>query len=129
VRLQLKLTIQEPGKFYKRLNVGPRTANCYNKDQVFSRWKEFDIDLPSREEIEGRSKYLKNNKAAGSDSISAELLKNDSPNMVDALHEMILQAWTSETTGRLDQLQFGYLSRLKFMIYKTLLCPVRLVWQ
>jgi hypothetical protein len=35
-----------------------------------------DIDLPSREEIEGALKYLKNNKAAGMNSIVAELLKN-----------------------------------------------------
>jgi hypothetical protein len=43
------------------------------------------------------AKYLKNNKAAGSDSISAELLKNGGPNLVNALHELIQQAWTSET--------------------------------
>jgi hypothetical protein len=48
-----------------------------------------DIDLPSREEIEGALKYLKNNKAAGADSIAAELLKNGGPNLVDALHEVI----------------------------------------
>jgi hypothetical protein len=44
----------------------------------------FDIDLPSREEIEGALKYLKNNKAAGADSIAveiAELLKNVRPNL------------------------------------------------
>jgi hypothetical protein len=46
-----------------------------------------DIDLPSREEIEGALKYLKNNKAAGADSIAAELLKNGGPN--DALHEVV----------------------------------------
>jgi hypothetical protein len=40
-----------------------------------------DIDLPSREEIEGTLKYLKNNKAAGADSIAAELLKNGGPNL------------------------------------------------
>jgi hypothetical protein len=56
-----------------------------------------DIDLLSREEIEGALKYLKNNKAAGADSIAAELLKNGEPNMVDALHAVIQQAWTSET--------------------------------
>jgi hypothetical protein len=92
------------------------------KDQVLSRWKEHfeqhlndgagydrppdqvdlgddgvEIDLPSREEIEGALKYLKNNKAAGSDSISAELLKNGGPNLVNALHELIQQAWISET--------------------------------
>jgi hypothetical protein len=39
-----------------------------------------DIDLPSREEIEGTLKYLKNNKAVG----TAELLKNGGPNLMDA---------------------------------------------
>jgi hypothetical protein len=43
-----------------------------------------DIDLPSREEIEGALEYLKNNKAAGTDSIAAKLLKNGGPNLVDA---------------------------------------------
>jgi hypothetical protein len=51
-----------------------------------------DIDLPSREEIEGALKYLKNNKAA------TELLENSGPNLVDALHEVIQQAWTGKTT-------------------------------
>jgi hypothetical protein len=44
---------------------------------------EVDIDLPSREEIEGALKYLKNYKAAGADSIAAELLKNDGPNYMN----------------------------------------------
>jgi hypothetical protein len=59
-----------------------------------------DIDLPSREEIEGALKCLKNNKAAGADSITAELLKNGGPNLMDALPAMIQQAWTSETLPR-----------------------------
>jgi hypothetical protein len=42
-------------------------------------------------------KYLKNNKAAGTNSIAAELLKNGGPNLVDAV---IQQAWTSETLPR-----------------------------
>jgi hypothetical protein len=42
-------------------------------------------------------KYLKNNKAAGSDSIAAKLMKNCGPYLVDALHAVIQQAWTSET--------------------------------
>jgi hypothetical protein len=88
-----------------------------NKNQVLARWKEHfeehfnegseleqptrpvdlrddgvDIDLPSHEEIEGVLKYLKNNKAVDADSIAAELLKNDGPNLVEALHEVIQQA-------------------------------------
>jgi hypothetical protein len=59
-----------------------------------------DIDLPSREEIERALKYLKNNKAAGVDSIAAELLKNGGPNLVDALHAVIQQAWTSKILPR-----------------------------
>jgi D-mannonate dehydratase len=41
-------------------------------------------------------KYLKNNKAAGADSIETELLKN----LVDAIHEVIQQPWISETLTR-----------------------------
>jgi hypothetical protein len=59
-----------------------------------------DIDLPSREEIEGALKYLKNHKAAGADSIPAELLKNCGPKLVDVLHAVIQQAWTGETLPR-----------------------------
>jgi hypothetical protein len=59
-----------------------------------------DIDSPSREEIERALNYLKNNTAAGADSIAAELLKNGGPNLVDALHAVIQQAWTSEILAR-----------------------------
>jgi hypothetical protein len=59
-----------------------------------------DIDLPSHEEIEGVLKYLINNKAPGADSIAAELLKNGGLNLLDALHAVIQQAWTSKTLPR-----------------------------
>jgi hypothetical protein len=49
-------------------------------DRVDLRDDEVEIDLPSREEINGALKHLKNNKAAGSDAIVAELLKNGGPN-------------------------------------------------
>jgi hypothetical protein len=58
------------------------------------------IDSPSREEIKGVQKYLKNNKAAGTDSIAAGLLKDGGPYLMDALHAVIQQAWTSETLPR-----------------------------
>jgi hypothetical protein len=50
--------------------------------------------------MEGALKYLKNNKAAGADYIAAALLKNGGPYLVDALHAVIQQAWTSETLPR-----------------------------
>jgi hypothetical protein len=56
--------------------------------------------LPSHKEIEGALKYIKNNKAAVTDSIAAKLLKNCGPNLVDALHAVIQQAWTGETLPR-----------------------------
>jgi hypothetical protein len=56
-----------------------------------------DIDLPSREEIEGKLKYLKHNKATYVHSIAAELMKNGGLSLMDALHAVIQQAWTSET--------------------------------
>jgi hypothetical protein len=59
-----------------------------------------DIDLPSREKIERALKYFKNNNAGGADSIAAELLKNGRPNLVDALHAVIQQAWTNEKLPR-----------------------------
>jgi hypothetical protein len=43
---------------------------------------------------------MKNNKAAGADSIAAELLKNDGPYLEDALYAVIQLAWTSETLPR-----------------------------
>jgi hypothetical protein len=93
-----------------------------NKNQVLARWKEHfeehlnevskseqptrpvdlrddgvDIDLPSREEIEGALKYLKNNKTASAEYIAAEMLKNGGANLVNALHAVIQRAWTGET--------------------------------
>jgi hypothetical protein len=56
-----------------------------------------DIDLLSREKIEGA---LKNNNTAGVNSIAAELLKNGGPNLVNTLHELTQQAWTSAILPR-----------------------------
>jgi hypothetical protein len=53
--------------------------------------------LNNKNQVLAWNKNLKNNKAAGVDSIAAELLKNGEANLVDALHEVIQQAWTSET--------------------------------
>jgi hypothetical protein len=61
-----------------------------------------DIDLPSSEEIEWALKYLKNNKAAGADSIAAELLKNGGPNLGNALHAVI------QKLDRQDNYLYGF---------------------
>jgi hypothetical protein len=54
---------------------------------------EVDIDLPRREEIEGGLKYLKKQQGGPR---GFYLLKNYVNNLVEALHEEIQQAWTSE---------------------------------
>jgi hypothetical protein len=55
------------------------------------------FDLQSRDEIVEALKYLKDNKAADSDSMAAELLKSGGPSLVNALNEMIQQVWIGET--------------------------------
>jgi hypothetical protein len=74
---------------------------------IDSRDDGFDINLPSREEIEGALKYLKNNKAAGADSIAAELLKNGGPYLVDALHAVIQQAEKRDRGGIVSSVPEG----------------------
>jgi hypothetical protein len=80
-------------------NTWTKAPNRSNQ-HVQSNWDWFDIDLSSREAIEGALKHPKNNKAAGADSIEAELLKNGGPYLLDALQDVIQQAWTSKTLPR-----------------------------
>jgi hypothetical protein len=60
--------------FEEHLNEGSESEQP--KRQVDLRDDGVDIDLASREEIEGALKYLKNNKVAGADSIAAEVFNN-----------------------------------------------------
>jgi hypothetical protein len=63
-----------------------------------------EIDLPSREKIEGALKYLKNNKAAGSDSISAKLLKKRWTKLGECLERANPACLNQrDSTGKLDQ--------------------------
>jgi hypothetical protein len=55
------------------------------------------IDLRNCDEIIESIKYLPDNKAAGLDSIVAELLKSGGLSLVKALIEMIQQVWIEET--------------------------------
>jgi hypothetical protein len=71
--------------FEEHLNVGSKSE--HSTRLVDLRYDGVDIDLPSREKIKGALKYLKNNKEAGVDSITAE-------------HAVIQQAWTGETLPR-----------------------------
>jgi hypothetical protein len=77
--------------FEEHLNEGSESEQSTHP--VDMRDDGVDTDLPSCEEIERSLEYVKN----GVDSIVA---KNGGPNLVDALHEVIQQAWTSETLPR-----------------------------
>jgi Na+-translocating ferredoxin:NAD+ oxidoreductase RnfC subunit len=62
-------------------------------NQEPSRENDVIIDLSSRDEVVEAIKYLKDNKAAGSDSIA---LKSGRPSLVNTLKEMIQQVWIGE---------------------------------
>jgi hypothetical protein len=69
---------------------------------VLSRWKEYfeqHLNESSEEKMMLLSicRFSKDNKAAGSDSIAAKLLKSVGPSLVNALNEMIQQVWIGET--------------------------------
>ena len=92
-----------------------------NKEDVLDRWREhFDTLLneglveaetlsqgfpdndgepvlaPTRQETIDAINSLKNNKSPGSDSIPAELFKSGGEELIDFLHEIILQIWNEE---------------------------------
>lgn len=53
-------------------------------------------DLPTREEIAGQIRRLKNNKAPGEDEITAELLKYGGEELVKHVHALIALIWETE---------------------------------
>lgn len=61
--------------------------------------QELDVDTDeiSEVEISNAIKYLKNNKAAGGDHITAELLKHGGPAVVDNLVTLCNKCWQSNT--------------------------------
>lgn len=52
---------------------------------------------PSKKEVTDAVKAMKNGKAAGVDSIPAEVLKADTSLTVQYLHPLILQIWEQES--------------------------------
>ena len=54
------------------------------------------IDPPTYGEVKKAIASLKNNKAAGPDSIPAELFKHGGEKLVDVLHNVIVRVWQSE---------------------------------
>jgi len=59
---------------------------------------ELDINCapPTREEIRTAMKKFKNSKAAGVDTITAEMLKTDIICAIDRLHELFCIIWKQE---------------------------------
>jgi myosin heavy subunit len=122
IEIERHHSVQDSRKFYKRLKDTRkpfesavamwRATNgqlLTNKDQVLSRWKEyFEQHLNESSEVEPHTnqekmmllsicRFSKGNKAAGSDSIAANLLKSGGPSLINALNEMIQQVWYGET--------------------------------
>lgn len=58
---------------------------------------DINCNAPTIEEIKSAIKSLKNNKAAGPDDITAEVLKADVNLFAEILHPLIYKIWTKET--------------------------------
>jgi hypothetical protein len=103
-------SVQDSRKFYKRVNDTRKpfepaiamywatkswlikTKSCQEDlhTNQESPWENDSIiDLPGLDEIVKVIKYLKDNKAAVSDSVAAKLLKTGGPSLVNTLNEMI----------------------------------------
>lgn len=92
------------------------------KDEIKKRWKRYfeevfkeqdlhlpgngfeipemadqDVQPPEKGEIEEIIRKMKNNKSPGTDTITAEMLKNGGDTLVRASHELIQQVWNEET--------------------------------
>jgi exonuclease III len=71
--------------------------NVESRDEVSLESSDgVDVEPPSREEVASAIKRLKNHKAPGNDSLSAELFKAGSEHLVDALHSVIERFWSEE---------------------------------
>jgi hypothetical protein len=82
---------------YFELHLNNHSEEEPHANQEPMRENDAIIDLPSRDENVEAIKYLKDNKAAGSDSIAAKLLKSGGPSLVNTLNKMIQQVWIGES--------------------------------
>ena len=69
-----------------------------NRPQLSPKEKPLDINIKNvtKTEIRKALKSLKNGKAAGTDNIPAEVLKEGGSSIVDQLHYLLNQIWTTE---------------------------------
>jgi hypothetical protein len=55
------------------------------------------VSIPLFDEVKNAIQKLKDNKAPGKHLIQAELIKKDSPDFVEHMHQLIIKIWTTET--------------------------------
>jgi hypothetical protein len=64
-----------------------------------------DIDKPTYEEMIKVIKNIKNGKSPGTDNITAELIKNGGPELLQRIFNLLLQIWDQE--GMSEELEIG----------------------
>jgi hypothetical protein len=78
------------------LNVEPSSQNIINQEapQALS---AADEPFPTLDKVNDAIQKLKDNKAPGIYLIQAELINKASPDLVEHMHQLIVNIWTTET--------------------------------
>jgi hypothetical protein len=82
--------------FDELLNTEPSNQNTINQE-THQALSAADEPIPTLEDVNNAILKLKNNKAPGIDLIQAELIKKASPDLVERMHHLIINIWTTET--------------------------------
>jgi hypothetical protein len=80
--------------FDELLNTEPSNQNIINQE-VHQALSAADEPIPTPDEVNNAIQKFKDNKAPGIDLIQAELINKASPDLVEHMHQLIINIWTT----------------------------------